>query len=84
MKRKVSELVKSNYCSFSHLRRGMLYYTISENVDPRTVNTYMFPIPITELGDSSINVREKAIKLIVWIKKAIKEDTFLFYSQIKL
>ena len=84
MKRKVSELIKSNYCSFSHLRGGMLYYTISENVDSRTINTYMFPIPITELGDSSINVREKAIKLIVWIKKAIKEDTFLFYSQIKL
>lgn len=84
MKRKVSDLIKSNYCSFSHIRRGMLYYTISENIDSRTIITYIFPIPISELGSSSISVRERAVSLIVWIKKAIKEDNFLVYSQIKL
>jgi hypothetical protein len=82
MKFNLKDIVKGNYCYFQYMRAGYVYYTIELiDEDERYARTYSFPIEISDLGNATINNREKAINLMRWIRKAIDSDQFTFVSQ---
>jgi hypothetical protein len=44
-----------------------------------TLEIYMFPIPLEDLGDATINATEKSIFLMRYIRKAIDDKTLVRY-----
>lgn len=61
MKSELKELIKGD-CTFEFYRAGHLYY--------RTENgELLFPIDITDVGNSTLNHREKGIILMRYIRR---------------
>lgn len=65
-----------NSCQFNYYRKNILYYTVAQKT---TLETYMFPIPLEDLGDATINASEKSIFLMRYIRKAIDDKTLVRY-----
>ena len=74
MKHTLTEIVKGK-AKISHICNGMIYYNI--DVDG---TLYQLPINCTDMNewkDTYIQVEYKAITLMRWIRKAIKEDKLI-------
>ena len=69
---KLIEIVKNNTVRFSHYRASHLYY----NVDVKG-ETYMFPVPISDVGDATFSNEDKATLFMRYIRKALDENTFV-------
>ena len=69
---KLIEIVKDNTVKFSHYRAGHLYY----NVDVKG-ETFMFPVPISDVGDATFLNEDKASMLMRYIRKALEDKTFV-------
>lgn len=80
----LTNLITGNYCSFESVRAGFLYYLIDEVVEDTIVNTYRFTIPLDDIGNGTLNAREKAITLMRWIRKACEANELIFVGQRKL
>lgn len=75
-----SEVIKQGgLCYFSYLRAGFAYYNIdfNDNENGRT-DTYMFAIPLDDIGNGSLHNQEKPITLMRWIRKAIESKEFIY------
>lgn len=83
-------LLKDNFVYFHSYRKGYLYYTITEpcNMDfiplPLKVpmvssspKTYLFPVPLDDIGDATFNATEKALLFMRYIRKAQEEGSFV-------
>jgi hypothetical protein len=57
--------------SFSHYRDGNFFYVVAAH-DQK----YSFPIPIEDAKDTTLFAEFKALTLMRWIRKAIKDKTF--------
>ena len=60
-----------NKAKFSHYRDGNFFYVVM--VQDRA---YSFPIPIEDAKGTTFFAEFKAITLMRWIRKAIKDKTF--------
>ena len=68
-------LVKDNFADFSHYRAGHLYYSIiADQIDGLE---YVFPVPLDTAGEATFSKTEKAIFLMSYIRKALKEGSFV-------
>ena len=70
----VKEIVKGNEVRFLRYRRGHAYYAVrvpSEDAD------YMFPVPLSDIGDATLLATDKAIVFMRYIRKAIEDRTFV-------
>jgi hypothetical protein len=70
----IKEIVKDNTVSFAKYRQGYVYYTVrvpSEGIE------YMFPVPLSDIGDATLLATEKAMTLMRYIRKALDEGTFV-------
>ena len=56
----------------SYCRQNVLYYIVIV-----ANNKYVFPVPLEDLNGATIYPIEKAITLMRYIRKAIKESTFV-------
>ncbi len=65
-------IVKNNSVSFSHYRKGHLYYNVE--VEGKS---YSFPVPIDDIGDATFLNQDKAMIMMRYIRKALKEQTFV-------
>ena len=75
---KITDFVsKTNTCRFAFYRQKMLYYSVSSVEDDKS---YVFPIPVEDLGEASINSTEKSILLMRYIRKAIEDKTLVKYN----
>lgn len=72
MKPDLKTIIKDNFATFSHYRQDVLYFHIK--VDGKT---YSFPVPTDDLGDATVNIEEKAIMLMRYIRKALADGTFV-------
>ena len=69
------ELVKDNFAEFAFFRDGTMYYNI---VKPTGEKVAFFPIDVTskeEIGNACFNTKDKAITLMRYIRRAIKDET---------
>lgn len=69
----IKELVKDkNIARFSFYRQGNLWYTVK---DIPNGNYFRFPVPVSDTGNATFGMEERAIHLMRWIRKAIEENT---------
>lgn len=79
----LTQLIKDNYCYFDSYRQGVLYYMLHVYIPPMFVGEgqdrhtlpsktthYQFTIPIDDVGNATLNKKEKAITLMRWVRKA--------------
>jgi hypothetical protein len=51
-----------------------MYYSVSV---PGKPGEYMFPVPLGDVGDATLDAHDKAIIFMRYIRKAIDENTFV-------
>jgi hypothetical protein len=62
----IMQIVKDNIATISFYRQGVVYYNVT--VDGVT---YVFPVPIDDLGGATLSAQEKAITLMRYIRKQV-------------
>jgi len=70
----IKDIVKDNEVAFAKLRQGIAYYTVrvpSEGVD------YMFPVPLSDVGEATLLAKDKALVFMRYIRKALEDGTFV-------
>ena len=70
----LKEIVTNNEVRFERYRQGVAYYVVrvpSENTD------YVFPVPLSDIGDATLLAKDKALVLMRYIRKALEEGTFV-------
>jgi hypothetical protein len=70
----IKEIVKDNEVSFAKYRQGYAYYTVrvpSEGVD------YIFPVPLSDIGDATLLAKDKALVFMRYIRQALQDGTFI-------
>lgn len=68
----VKDIVKDNTVHFHHYRADHLYYDVIVNGE-----TYIFPVPISDIGEATFNHIEKAMLLMRYIRIALNDGTFV-------
>lgn len=63
-------LIKDNVVRFNFYRAGNLYYEVSVSLR-YGIETYQFPVPVSDIGDATFLKEDKAILFIRYIRKAI-------------
>lgn len=75
----ITELVKDKNAIFVYFRDGEMIYDVVDNYDNKIAR---FPIKVSdkeEVGNASFEANHKAITLMRYIRKAIKEETIFIY-----
>jgi hypothetical protein len=70
----IKDIVKDNQVKFLRYRQGVLYYAVAV---PGVASELMFPVPVSDVGDATLEAQEKAILFMRYIRKAIAEGTFV-------
>ena len=70
----VKDIVKDNAVCFLKYRKGIAYYGVK--VPPEN-HEYMFPIPLSDIGDATLLATDKAMVFMRYIRKAIEDNTFV-------
>jgi len=71
---KIKEIVKDNSVKFHRYRKGVIYYSVPVKTDGKV---YMFPVPLEDVGDATLEASDKAMMFMRYIRKAIDEGTFV-------
>ena len=75
MKHTITEIVKdNNIAHLQYLRQGIAYYTVSV-FEKTVVYSYTFQVPLIDIGLATLNVKEKALLMMRYIRKAIEDNT---------
>jgi hypothetical protein len=70
----IKDIVKDNTVRFARYRQGIAYYTVrvpSDGVE------YMFPVPLSDIGDATLLASDKAVVFMRYIRKALEDKTFV-------
>ena len=70
----IKEIVKDNEVAFTKYRQGIAYYSVrvpSQGID------YIFPVPLSDIGDATLLAKDKALVFMRYIRKAIEDGTFV-------
>ena len=70
---KIKDIVKDNTVRFVRYRQGIAYY----GVNVPTEGAYVFPVPLDDIGDATLELEDKAIFFMRYIKHAIGEGSFI-------
>jgi hypothetical protein len=89
----IKNLVKDNFVDFDSFRQGIFYFVVRDIQRDKEIhedwydhydseedyrfNLYKFPVPIGDIGTSTIRTRDKAMLFMRWIRKAIDDKTFI-------
>jgi hypothetical protein len=72
----VAEFVKSgNMVHFEYLRSGVMYYSVKNTTNECV---FIFPVPISDVGQASMLATDKAITYMRWIRKAIDSKEMVY------
>lgn len=75
----ILELVKAkNKVYFQYFRDGNFFYSVHRY---GTQEYYHFPVPLEDIGTSTLNYQEEALLFMRWIRKAIKDNTLQLISE---
>jgi len=70
----IKDIVKNNVANMLYYRHQVVYYSVlvpGENIE------YSFPVPLDDVQDATLHHEEKAILLMRYIRKAVKDGTFV-------
>ena len=70
----IKEIVKDNTVRFLYYRQGHAYYAVKV---PEEGIEYYFPVPLEDIGDATLEAKDKAIVFMRYIRKAIEDGTFV-------
>ena len=76
----VKNIVKGNHVQFLRFRAGVAYYMVEFAADPERPSekqARMFPVPLDDVGDATLEQRDKAILFMRWIRRALVDETFV-------
>jgi hypothetical protein len=82
----VKNIVKGNHVQFLRYRAGVAYYVVEFAADPERpseMQARMFPVPIDDVGDATLEKQDKAILFMRWIRRAIVDETFVPVSALQ-
>ncbi len=64
---RITDLVRGEQtCRFAYFKDGLLWYSHDSQ-------EFMFPIPVSDLGDAKLHASERALLLMRWIRKQLEE-----------
>ena len=69
----IKEIVKDNTVRFVRYRQGFAYYGV--NVPGQ--GEHLFPVPLADIGDATLEHEDKAILFMRYIRKALEERTLV-------
>ncbi len=69
----IVDIVKDNTVRFVRYRQGVAYY----GVKVPSEGDFMFPVPLADIGDATLEVEDKAILFMRYIRRAIGEGSFV-------
>lgn len=69
----IKEIVKDNTVRFVRYRQGIIYYGVS--VPER--GDFTFPVPLDDIGDATLELEDKAILFMRYIRLAINQGSFV-------
>ena len=69
----IKEIVKDNTVRFVRYRQGIIYYGV--NVPDR--GDFIFPVPIDDIGEATLELEDKAILFMRYIRLAINQGSFV-------
>jgi hypothetical protein len=80
----IKDIIKDNFVTFVRYRQGYFYYKIwvkrpldsPESTQP-LLRAYSFPVPLSDIGDATLEEHDKAIIFMRYIRKAIEDKTFI-------
>jgi len=70
----IKDIVKDNTVRFHRYRQGVAYYVVNvrnEGTD------YMFPVPLDDVGDATLEAEDKALMFMRYIRKALEDGSFV-------
>jgi ribosomal-protein-alanine N-acetyltransferase len=70
----IKDIIRDNQVRFLRFRQGYLYYAVTVPGEPAD---YMFPVPVADVGDATLQAQEKAILFMRYIRKAMEEGSFV-------
>lgn len=71
------DIVRNNTVRFIRYRHGVAYY----GVDVPASGSYLFPVPLDDVGDATLELEDKAIYFMRYIRRAIGEGSFVPLAQ---
>jgi hypothetical protein len=77
---KLTEMVKGT-ATFTHMKCSNMYYDVTLDGHEHASYSFHIPISLDELGTSTLEANHKAITLMRYIRKAIKNNTLVYYKQ---
>ena len=69
----IKDIVKDNTVRFVRYRRGIAYYGVNVPAD----GAYVFPVPLEDIGDATLELEDRAIMFMRYIKRAISDGSFV-------
>ncbi len=69
----IKDIVKNNTVRFVRYRQGIAYY----GVNVPSAGAYVFPVPLEDIGDATLELEDKAILFMRYIKRASGEGSFV-------
>ena len=70
---KIIDIVRDNTVRFVRYRQGIAYY----GVDVPAAGPHLFPVPLDDIGDATLELEDKAIYFMRYIRQAIGEGSFV-------
>lgn len=68
----IKDIVKDNTVRFVRYRQGVAYYEITMP----SGTSYIFPVPLEDLGGATLELEDKAILFMRYINRAMREGSF--------
>lgn len=69
----IKDIVKDNTVRFVRYRKGIAYYGVNVPAD----GAYVFPVPLEDIGDATLELEDKAIMFMRYIKRAMSDGSFV-------
>jgi len=69
----IKEMVRNdNVAEFRYYRDGNLWYRVQWMAQNLSIQEFMFPVPIEDIGNATFNHTERALLMMRYIRKHIK------------
>ena len=72
----VKDIVKANTVRVVRYRQGVAYY----GVDVPSRGAFVFPVPLDDIGDATLELEDRAILFMRYIRRALGDGSFVRLS----
>lgn len=71
-----------SHVEFEYYREGNFYFSVwyINDEDKKNEGNYIFPVPIDDIGQATIEKRDKSILFMRWIRKSLEDGTIIRYG----